>query len=304
MALRWADMEDNSDDDDATTLVMGGESWTTWSSDSMASTSSLFNHRVMQIFVKHLDNWTTITLLAEPYDTIYSVKAKIQYKEEIPPEQQMLIIGRQRLQDGRTLSDYNIQRDSLVYVTDMRDMQIFVKTLTGKTIVVRAVPSLTVGVFAHRVSGRTGIHPNQQRLIFADKQLKNELRLSDYNIQSESNITLLLRLSGGMPGLGDSEAEDLPQAYDEDVAPPAEPPAQRRRLDAPTSVVTIVCAISSRDAIRQKLEVNEKTAIHRQKRNKHKRGTSNKSKRIQRGFNENSTRIQRGFNDNSTRIQR
>lgn len=148
----------------------------------------------MKINIKSITG-KLVTLEVDPSHSVEEVKQMIQEIEEIPVSQQNLYFSGELLDNYLTMSNYIAQPAQNFELRLKTEMLIFVKTLTGKIINMELEPLNTLEDMKLKLQNNHGIPRDQQRLIFAGRQMDDDFRtLSDYNIQNESTIHLVLQL--------------------------------------------------------------------------------------------------------------
>ena len=166
------------------------------STTSNLASSSNSHHQLITFYGQ------VITVAVTEDDIVEDVKAKIERKESIPIEQQLLFFAGQQLEDDRPLTDYGIigSETSKHLVLRLRDgMKIMVKTLSDKTIEVQVDPSETIEIVKVKIHEQEGISPCDQRLLQDGRDLADLRTLSDYGIKHGTTLQLDLHLGGPCP---------------------------------------------------------------------------------------------------------
>ncbi|RIA94165.1 hypothetical protein C1645_679238, partial [Glomus cerebriforme] len=156
----------------------------------------------IQIFIKTLTEKSEVMLM-DPNKTVLEFKREIQVKFGYEISQIRLELSNKiSLEDQRTLSYYDIKQGDSIYVKKVKNVevsqiQIFIKTLSGKSQAMFVSPNKTVLEFKRAIQDKLGYQISQMRLGFADKTLEDHKTLASYNIKQGDNIRILFQLLGG-----------------------------------------------------------------------------------------------------------
>ena len=166
---------------------------------------SLANLLWMKLLVRTLSG-ETLTVNVPSSGTVDDVARAVQIQNGEPPERQRLVYAGKELEPGKKLTGYGTSNGSVIHLVTRLSSEnpplpassilLYVKTLTGKTYNITIPSSSTVLDVKKEVEKQEGIEVKSQRLIFAGKQLEDGKLLSDYNVQRQSTLHLVLRLSG------------------------------------------------------------------------------------------------------------
>ncbi|KAA6403495.1 MAG: putative Polyubiquitin [Streblomastix strix] len=131
----------------------------------------------------------------EDSDTVERVKQKIKDKEGIPIEDQQISYYGAKLEDGHKVKEYDIQKDTDLFLVNEphNNTEIFVKTLTGKTITLKVGEDDTILSVKQKIQDKEGIPPDQQRLLFYDLELKDDSTVLENLIIDQAELKLILK---------------------------------------------------------------------------------------------------------------
>jgi hypothetical protein len=143
-----------------------------------------------------------IYVVADPSSLVKDLKSQIEKCDGIQSNMQMLLFDGKELANERTLSHYKLYDNCTLQIAGKHlggaaNMNVFLKTMSGKTTQIEVNQEDTVEMVKRKVEELQGVQTEYQQLIYGGKQLHNNFKLKDYKISQDSVIFLVLRLRGG-----------------------------------------------------------------------------------------------------------